>query len=345
MLRRELELFDPGLAAKPQLVAANKIDAVDRRGRHRPARGARRGAGLPLFRISGVTGAGRAGAARRGVAARARDGRTTKTAQTAGRLQRRAQRPWPGGAATCYADAGRMTVARRIGLLGGTFDPIHVGHMAAAVAACTTLQLDEVLLLTSHVPPHRPQPAASVHHRFAMVALAVQGDRRRSGRPTWSCSRPGRRTRRRRCNGFTRAAIRAVAAFLHHGRRRVRGNRHLARLPALPRCCAFRRRRQARTPGHEHPRRAAGAGAAHAGCVAAGVVLMTERTHLDLPREPAHARRVVHRDPDALRRGASDHRARAPGRRTPYPSSCAVSHPRCRRFSRRRRTPSGEPVA
>jgi nicotinate-nucleotide adenylyltransferase len=67
-----------------------------------------------------------------------------------------------------------MTVARRVGLLGGTFDPIHVGHMAAAAAARTTLHLDEVLLLTSHVPPHRPQPAASVHHRFAMVALAAQ---------------------------------------------------------------------------------------------------------------------------------------------------------------------------
>ena len=69
-----------------------------------------------------------------------------------------------------------MIVAPRIGLLGGTFDPIHIGHMAAAVAARTTLQLDEVLLLTSHVPPHRPQPAASVHHRFAMVALAAQSD-------------------------------------------------------------------------------------------------------------------------------------------------------------------------
>jgi len=69
-----------------------------------------------------------------------------------------------------------MTVARRVGLLGGTFDPIHVGHMAAAAAARVSLQLDEVLLLTSHLPPHRPQPAASVHHRFAMVALAVQDD-------------------------------------------------------------------------------------------------------------------------------------------------------------------------
>jgi nicotinate-nucleotide adenylyltransferase len=67
-----------------------------------------------------------------------------------------------------------MSTPRRLGLLGGTFDPIHVGHTAAAEAVRSALQLDEVWLLTSHLPPHRPQPAASVHHRFAMVALAVQ---------------------------------------------------------------------------------------------------------------------------------------------------------------------------
>ena len=66
-----------------------------------------------------------------------------------------------------------MKTAARLGLLGGTFDPIHVGHLAAADAARTKLGLDRVLLLPSHVPPHRPQPLASVHHRFAMVALAV----------------------------------------------------------------------------------------------------------------------------------------------------------------------------
>jgi nicotinate-nucleotide adenylyltransferase len=67
-----------------------------------------------------------------------------------------------------------MTRPDRLGLLGGTFDPIHVGHVAAAEAVCRTLGLDEVWLLTSRLPPHRPQPEASVHHRFAMVALAVQ---------------------------------------------------------------------------------------------------------------------------------------------------------------------------
>jgi nicotinate-nucleotide adenylyltransferase len=67
-----------------------------------------------------------------------------------------------------------MTTLRRLGLMGGTFDPVHVGHVAAAEAVREVLSLDEVWLLTSHVPPHRSQPAASVHHRFAMVALAVQ---------------------------------------------------------------------------------------------------------------------------------------------------------------------------
>ena len=67
-----------------------------------------------------------------------------------------------------------MITGRRLGLFGGTFDPVHIGHLAAAEAVRDALRLDEVWLLASHVPPHRPQPAASVHHRFAMVALAVQ---------------------------------------------------------------------------------------------------------------------------------------------------------------------------
>jgi nicotinate-nucleotide adenylyltransferase len=67
-----------------------------------------------------------------------------------------------------------MSTARRIGLLGGTFDPVHLGHTAVADAAIAALALDEVLLLTSPTPPHRPPPAAPLHHRFAMVALAIQ---------------------------------------------------------------------------------------------------------------------------------------------------------------------------
>jgi nicotinate-nucleotide adenylyltransferase len=69
-----------------------------------------------------------------------------------------------------------MTRVERLGVLGGTFDPIHVGHLAAADAARRALALDRVLLMPSHTPPHRPQqPQASPFHRFAMAALAAQG--------------------------------------------------------------------------------------------------------------------------------------------------------------------------
>lgn len=65
---------------------------------------------------------------------------------------------------------------RRIGILGGTLDPIHCGHLAAAIAARDAFDLAEVLVLPSRVPPHRPvQPLASPFHRFAMAALAVSG--------------------------------------------------------------------------------------------------------------------------------------------------------------------------
>lgn len=64
----------------------------------------------------------------------------------------------------------------RLGILGGTFDPIHCGHLDAALAARRVLGLDSVLMVPSHIPPHRPvQPTASPFHRFAMTALAVNG--------------------------------------------------------------------------------------------------------------------------------------------------------------------------
>ena len=62
----------------------------------------------------------------------------------------------------------------RVGILGGTFDPIHLGHLEAASAAQRTLALDRVLLMPSRTPPHRSaEPRASVFHRFAMAALAA----------------------------------------------------------------------------------------------------------------------------------------------------------------------------
>lgn len=63
---------------------------------------------------------------------------------------------------------------RRVGILGGTFDPVHVGHLEAATVAVRALTLNELLLMPSMTPPHRQsQPKASAYHRFAMVALAI----------------------------------------------------------------------------------------------------------------------------------------------------------------------------
>ena len=62
--------------------------------------------------------------------------------------------------------------------MGGTFDPIHMGHLDLARAAADALNLDRVRLVPSYVPPHRTAPGASVFHRFAMVALAAAADAR-----------------------------------------------------------------------------------------------------------------------------------------------------------------------
>ena len=66
-------------------------------------------------------------------------------------------------------------MTRRIGILGGTFDPIHCGHVDVGLAAQATLELQRVFVVTSNVPPHRPQPFASAYHRFAMTSFAVAG--------------------------------------------------------------------------------------------------------------------------------------------------------------------------
>jgi nicotinate-nucleotide adenylyltransferase len=66
-----------------------------------------------------------------------------------------------------------------IGLFGGTFDPIHRGHMALASAAQQEYHLGKIYFVPANIPPHKQkQPISAFAHRYAMVVLATSADRR-----------------------------------------------------------------------------------------------------------------------------------------------------------------------
>lgn len=67
----------------------------------------------------------------------------------------------------------------RIGLFGGSFDPVHSGHLALARGAAEQLRLDRVILLPTARPPHKPdRQFAPAYARYAMVELAVLAEER-----------------------------------------------------------------------------------------------------------------------------------------------------------------------
>ncbi|MWV45340.1 nicotinate-nucleotide adenylyltransferase [Paenibacillus sp. HJL G12] len=61
----------------------------------------------------------------------------------------------------------------KVGIMGGTFDPIHIGHLLAAEAARDSFGLDQVWFMPSHIPPHKEQAGASGEDRLGMVAEAI----------------------------------------------------------------------------------------------------------------------------------------------------------------------------
>ena len=63
----------------------------------------------------------------------------------------------------------------RVGVVGGTFDPIHVGHIAMAEGAADCAALERVLLVPAAEPPHRPPASAPAADRLAMTRLAAAG--------------------------------------------------------------------------------------------------------------------------------------------------------------------------
>ena len=65
---------------------------------------------------------------------------------------------------------------KRLGILGGTFDPVHLGHLAVAQVALNALSLDQVLFIPSFKPPHKVErDTAPFADRLAMLKLALAG--------------------------------------------------------------------------------------------------------------------------------------------------------------------------
>jgi nicotinate-nucleotide adenylyltransferase len=70
---------------------------------------------------------------------------------------------------------GEENIKKRIGLFGGTFDPVHKGHISIACQAAEEAQLDQVLFIPAADPPHKAAPGASYWHRICMLEAALTG--------------------------------------------------------------------------------------------------------------------------------------------------------------------------
>ncbi|RMF93299.1 MAG: nicotinate-nucleotide adenylyltransferase [Nitrospinota bacterium] len=67
----------------------------------------------------------------------------------------------------------------KIGIFGGTFDPIHLGHLLVAQEVLIALSLDQILFIPVRIPPHKPaQNITPAHHRLAMVKMAIASNPR-----------------------------------------------------------------------------------------------------------------------------------------------------------------------
>jgi nicotinate-nucleotide adenylyltransferase len=67
----------------------------------------------------------------------------------------------------------------RIGILGGTFDPIHLGHLYLARKVLQKLSLEKIIFIPAYIPPHKKNSeVTSTRHRYNMVKLAIAGNKR-----------------------------------------------------------------------------------------------------------------------------------------------------------------------
>lgn len=66
----------------------------------------------------------------------------------------------------------------KIGILGGTFDPVHFGHLRPALDVAEQLSLEHIRLIPSAEPPHRAEPVATAQQRVALLQLAIKNNPR-----------------------------------------------------------------------------------------------------------------------------------------------------------------------
>lgn len=76
---------------------------------------------------------------------------------------------------TFYFAFCRISMKQPVGILGGTFDPFHHGHLRLAIECREKLQLRSLRLIPLYTPPHRQPPVASAGQRLAMLEIAVRG--------------------------------------------------------------------------------------------------------------------------------------------------------------------------
>jgi len=106
-----------------------------------------------------------------------------------------------------------------IGIYGGTFDPVHFGHLRTALEVKEMLQLDEVRLIPCSQPPHRDQPSTPATMRLQMLQLAIAGqtglqvDDRELSRPGYSYMVDTLRSLRQELAGRTLLLLMGVDAF------------------------------------------------------------------------------------------------------------------------------------
>ncbi len=68
-------------------------------------------------------------------------------------------------------------IIRRIGVIGGTFDPVHYGHLVIAEEVCDALELEKMVFVPTGLPPHKPdRVVTAAEHRLAMLDRAIENN-------------------------------------------------------------------------------------------------------------------------------------------------------------------------